>query len=206
MIYKLPDVEKFKSNSCLKFLLNSSIIRQSIICNLLPSSVISYSFVIRCISVAILLLTRLHVQFQGNTIVTDCHVDLPDAIITAATVKVRICVLGVKFNHLSEICDGLHVVSESLKRDSSVVKSVDVWKVDLEHSCVVSDCLMIMTKFSETVCSIVECFHIVLGTEFNFVRVVFDGLFEAFEFSIHEASVWVDYWIWTIKFNCLVKV
>jgi len=70
-----------------------------------------------------------HVQLQSHTIITYRQVQLSNAIIAAASIKVRIGVVWVDFYDSSEVSDGFLVVAESFEADASVVEGMDVFTV-----------------------------------------------------------------------------
>ena len=83
---------------------------------------------------------------------------------------------------------------------------MDVVLFDREHLRVVIDCVMVLSKFSEAIRSIVQSFHIVCSSILHLICIVFDGVLEALHLSIDEASVRVDYRVRRIKLNSLVEI
>ena len=86
------------------------------------------------------------------------------------------------------------------------MQSVDVVLFDREHLRVVIDCVMVLSKFSEAIRSIVQSFHIVGSSILHLIRIVFDGVLEALHLAIDEAAVRVDYRVGRIKLNSLVEI
>ena len=72
------------------------------------------------------------------------------------------------------------------------MESVDVVEVNLKHSGVVSDRLVVVAEFSEAVSPIVEGFHIVLSTKLDFIGVIFNCGFKALKLPVDKASIRVN--------------
>ena len=86
------------------------------------------------------------------------------------------------------------------------MQGVDVISIDCQYLRIVVNRIMVLAKFCETICSIVQSFDVVYSAIFHLVGVVFYRVLEALHFSVDQSTVRVDYRIRCIKLDCLVKV
>ena len=68
--------------------------------------------------------------------------------------------MGVNFDYLGEIPDGLLVPAESFIGNASVVQRVRVLRVQLDYGAVVLDGLLIPLQLGKTVRSVVESLNV----------------------------------------------
>lgn len=62
-----------------------------------------------------------HVKLESHTIVCYGKVKLPNAVVTAPTIEVRVRIVGVQLNYVSEVKDCVIELGQSFVRNSSVV-------------------------------------------------------------------------------------
>ena len=86
------------------------------------------------------------------------------------------------------------------------MQGVDVISIDCQYLRIVVNRIMVLAKFCETICSIVQSFDVVYCSIFHLIGVVFYRVLEALHFSVDQSAVRVDYRIRCIKLDCLVKV
>ena len=75
------------------------------------------------------------------------------------------------------------------------MQGVDVISIDRQYLRIVVNRIMVLAKFCETICSIVQSLDVVYSSIFHLVSVVFYCVLEALHFSVDQSAVRVDDWI-----------
>lgn len=107
------------------------------------------------------IVARSEVELKSHAVVADGQVELTNAIVTASSVEVCVCILRIDLNHAAEVLHCLLVPSQTLVGDAAIVQGVDVRLVLLDHGSVVNDGFLVAAELGEAVGSVVEGLYVV---------------------------------------------